>query len=131
MDWKLGQIYEVAAGPHGIVAITERCKTALDGAPDRAHDQFIAFAHKACAIGFRAMPDTLFKFEGRHRVGGKTGREVAVYAFKPRGLRIYGGVFSMPGVTVFIGTEMVEKKRDKADRKALARAAERVLALQD
>lgn len=51
---------------------------------------------------------------------------MAVYAFKPWQLRIYGGLLEIDRGLCFIGCEADGKKRDKADPKALKRAAERL-----
>lgn len=66
-----------------------------------------------------------FRNEGRHHTGGKSGKEIMIYAFKAYQVRVYGG--KIPNVDCFICTEIdPAKKQDKADVAKLRRAAQKL-----
>ena len=116
---------EYASGPHGKVLLTKPVAKVVEGAQAKQKAQLTTYAGRLVAVGQNKMIDTQFKLEGRFAVGGNKG-ERAIYAFKPWKLRVYGGFVERDGCRAFIATVAVEKKRDKANRDDLERAAQRL-----
>ena len=66
-----------------------------------------------------------FRSEDRFHTGGRSGKEIMIYAFKAYQVRLYGG--KIPNVNCFICTEIdPAKKQDKADEDKLKRAARKL-----
>jgi hypothetical protein len=73
--------------------------------------------------GGEFLDDEKFKHEGKFPTGDKAGTKVAIWAFKARQLRIYGG---LSGDT-FVATEIdPAKKKDAADQALLKSAARKL-----
>ena len=66
--------------------------------------------------------ETQCRSEGRYHTGGTHSKEVQIFAFKSRQVRIYGG--RVPNTRQFICSEIeIAKKRDSANQDKLRRAA--------
>lgn len=70
----------------------------------------------------RNLIETQCRSEGRFHTGGATGREVQIFAFKSRQVRVYGG--QVPNSRQFVCSEIEPaKKQGAADQEKLKRAA--------
>lgn len=72
-----------------------------------------------------SLPETLFVYESREARGN--GKEIAVFAFKAKGLRVYGVEMTLDGQASFICSEIdTAKKQTRADPRKLQSAAKNV-----
>lgn len=69
---------------------------------------------------------TLFKNEGRYKAGQPGMANIAVYALKAWQLRVYGGIITHSGASVFMLPEATIKKDRKADMGQLLRVAKKL-----
>ncbi len=123
MDTITEDLLALASGPKGRIMLTRACKRKLEGATGKQREQFAAYAEQAVANGFEELPPEQFRFEKRVSTGGARSKDVAVFAFKPWKLRIYGAFVDGPKGRTFIATEILEKKRDRVEPDVLKRAA--------
>lgn len=66
--------------------------------------------------------ETQCRSEGRFHTGGADGKEVQIFAFKSRQVRVYGG--QIPSTRRFVCSEIEPaKKQAAADQEKLKRAA--------
>ena len=79
------------------------------------------YFERFCELGPQRLGEEKFKLEDRFPDG--KGGTIAVYAFKPFKLRVYGGILRVGGKTTFVGTRTNEKKQDKANRELLKAVA--------
>lgn len=77
--------------------------------------------------GLQGIEDsTLFKKEGRYKSGQPGMADIAVYAVKAWQIRVYGGIITRTGTSVFMLPEATIKKDDKADMAQLLRVARKL-----
>lgn len=78
-------------------------------------------------FGFQGLEDaTLFKSEGRYKSGQPGMADIAVYALKAWQIRVYGGIITRTGCSVFMLPEATIKKVNKADMDQLSRVAKKL-----
>lgn len=88
----------------------------------QARAQLEAAMKTWCRFGPMDMPDSKFKFEGRHRKGGKN---IRIDTFKGWQVRFYGTTIEVNRKAVFLITEAdLAKKQDAAMKTKLDNAVE-------
>jgi len=115
------ELIEVCTGAHAAVFLTRAAAKRFRAANVKGRAQVLQRMQEFAEQGSVRLSELQYKFEQRFPVEGK---KIPVWAFKGYQLRVYGA----PDGQRWIGTVVVEKKTQKADVKALQRAA-KVLAL--
>ena len=106
------------------VGLLPNVSAAFEGLDPRWRGRFAAAFEKYGIRGAILSPEA-FMLEGRYPTSGPRSREVAVYAFKAYQTRIYGVSVTLNGTGTFVGMALVTgKKKDKPDKKLLARVAQ-------
>ena len=109
-------------GEHGSIAFNGRYWKMFNKVDAKARAQLEAAMRTWCRFGPLDMPDSKFKFEGRHRKGGKN---IRIVTFKGWQVRFYGTTVEVKGKAMFLITEAdLAKKQNAADETKLQHADE-------
>ena len=117
-----GNLEHVVSGVLLDVYMTKRVKKQFDklDARDRARaERWMRYFSNELN---QNLIETQCRSEGRFRTGGATGKQVQIFAFKSRQVRVYGG--QIPNTRRFVCSEIEPaKKQGSADQEKLKRAA--------
>lgn len=121
----------VCDGPMASVRLSVEAKAAYDelkaGKSElavRQYKQLTRYFERFCNSEPHRMTKEHYRSEGNHPDGQCQGGKVQIWAFKPKGWRLYGAVLQIDEKKCFVGVKVdPAKKQDKADVELLKAAA--------
>ena len=124
---KMEELVWLERGTNWSIALTPEVAASLDAVDAKARARIRRYMKHFSTAGPTNLHKEVYRFEGRFPLGLSSGKKHAIYAFKGWQVRVYGGVIQVGGKGTFVGTEIESsKKKDKANKKLLTQAAQKL-----